>query len=79
MATDEIPADLLDLQRQHTAAVAAVKAAARAGEDIEALTATERALAVQLHRRRAGTPWESWEQQKRVRAAAAAGGGDEGA
>jgi hypothetical protein len=70
----DIPPDLLDLQRQHTAALAAVKAAARAGGDIGPLMAAERDLAVALHRRRAGTPWEAWEQQKRVREAA--GGGE---
>jgi hypothetical protein len=51
--------------------VAATKAAARAGEDIDALMAEERRLAVALHRRREGTPLAAWEQQKRVREAAA--------
>jgi hypothetical protein len=71
VADDPIPQDLIDLQRQHTVAVAATKAAARAGEDITAPMAEERRLAVALHDRRAGTPWASWEQQKRVREAAA--------
>jgi hypothetical protein len=72
VADEPIPQDLIDLQRQHTAAVAATKAAAAAREDITDLMAEERRLAVALHARRAGTPWAAWEQQKRVREAAAA-------
>jgi hypothetical protein len=71
MADSDIPQDLIDLTRQFTAASAAVKTAAAKGEDIAALMDTERDLAVQLHRRRAGTPWEAWSEQLRIRAAAA--------
>ena len=72
MATDiPIPQDLIDLQRQHTAAVAATKTAARAGEDIEGPMAEERRLALALDARRKGTPWAAWDQQMRVRDAAA--------
>jgi hypothetical protein len=76
MADDAIPQDLIDLQRRHAAAVAATRAAARAGEDIAAPMAEERRLAVALHRMREGTPWAAWEQQKRVREAAAAEEGE---
>lgn len=72
MATaDEIPADLLDLQRQFNVAQAAVVTASAKDEPIDDLMATARDLAVRLHRRRAGTPWEAWDAQKRVREAAA--------
>ena len=71
MADEPIPEDLLDLQREFNAAHDAVVTAARRKEDIGALMDAERDLAVALHRRRAGTPWAAWEQQKRVREAAA--------
>lgn len=76
MATDPIPADLIDLQRRFNAAHDAVVTAAAAGEPITALMDTERDLAVQLHRRREGTPWAAWDQQMRVRAAAEGDGGE---
>ncbi len=76
MADDPIPADLIALQSEFTAARAAVRRAAQTGKDMEPLMAEERRLALALHDLREGTPWKPWEQQKRVRAAAAGGGGE---
>jgi hypothetical protein len=75
MVDPEVPPELVDAQRRFNAAHAAVVAAAKAGEPIAELWAEERIAAVELHRLRAGTPWAAWDQQQRVREAAAGDGG----
>lgn len=76
MTDSAIPPHLLDLQRAFTAATAATRAAARAGEGLAGPMARERAAQEALATARLGTEFEPWEGQQRLIEAAKAGAGE---
>lgn len=72
MVDDPIPDDLLSLAREHAAAMAATRSAARDGGDVVAATTAEARIAREVHAYREAHPeWATAAAQTRAREAAA--------